>query len=117
MGGILFPIIFTASAITICWLFPQYNLVDMNINGENAPGLIFAPVTVPIYIDILFSSPTFGLSEIHEIWLKTTLLVIFDFVTYTSLTCFVIWYFDLLKPKTKLEYSFKPPPPPEFFLD
>jgi hypothetical protein len=112
LGGIFLPVILTLLAATIAWLLPQYNLVTIYINGNPAPGLILAPVSIPIYIyDYLNLNyhPVFG-----TFWFRTIWFFGFDFVLYALLTYLAVSYFGLFQPKEKLKYSTEPPPPPKF---
>ncbi|MDQ6785592.1 MAG: hypothetical protein M3033_02060 [Acidobacteriota bacterium] len=111
LGGVFLPIILALLAITIVWLFPQYNLTDISINGEALPGLIFAPIAIPLYIDEFFTILAYGHFVSSRFLVRTICYLGFDFVLYALLTYLVIWYFDFFKQKGMLDYNSEPPPP------
>lgn len=119
ISGIVFPILFTLlagfSASFIENLFPQYNLMDMEIKGEATLGVIFAPIAVPFWIyDFIRFYNYFGLQNILDtFWFRVLWTVGFNFLFYTGLAYLFFWYFSFLKQSNTITYT-DPPQPPHF---
>jgi hypothetical protein len=105
IGGILFPLVYTFSAAAVCFLFPRYDLA-----GDQAPGLIFAPIAIPIHILIYFDLP-----EKHYV-LGTIGIVVFNIALYSFLTYLLFRWLGFFEPAKTENYqlSHPPPPPPRF---
>lgn len=114
LGGLLFPVAYTFFAAGVCWLFPEYNLITMQLYGEATPGIIFTPVGVPVYIyEYIHFHNFFGLWGIFDtFWFRFTWMVGFNILLYTAITYLLLRRFGIFKTKTA-EYS-TPPLPPEF---
>lgn len=120
LGGVLFPIILTFLigffAAFVEWLFPQINLMDMQVKGQASPGLIFAPIAVPFWIyDYIRFYNYFGLRYIFDtVWFRTTWTLGFNFLLYTILTYLLLCYFKLFGKPSSFVSENPPPPPPKF---
>lgn len=115
LGGILVPILLIILAATITWLLPQYNLDVIYINGVPAPGLIFAPVVIPIYLYIYFQ-PSISYPIFFTPWFRLFSFVFFNFVFYFILTFLFMSFLRLFKSKTHDEENM-PPPSPEIYKE
>jgi hypothetical protein len=113
LGGIIFPIGYTAAAITVALLFPQYKLDSIDVDGKSMPGLIFIPVGAPIYIYEYLGWEAYEFPAKNPVWLGLVWFLIFNFTFYSALFYFLLRMFSRLK-KPKAENSQSPPPPPQF---
>jgi hypothetical protein len=114
LGGIIFPIGYLAAALTVVWLLPQYHLLDSTeLNGKSMPGLIFLPVSLPIYIYEYFGWEAYEYPAKNAIWLGLVWFLAFNFIFYSGLFYSLLRMFSLLK-EQRAENSETPPPPPQF---
>lgn len=114
LGGILFPVLYAVIlGLIVDFLLPQYNLDTFTYNGAHYPGLVFAPVSIPLYLyiyggDKINFHPIFGTFLFRTIWFLG-----FNILLYTFLTYLLLWFIDSFKKKEHKNYK-TPPLPPEF---
>lgn len=114
--GLIFPLVCFFTIMTAdSYFLPPSILTTSRIDGEVAPGILYAPFSIPIYVEIILKHNgimIMGRGENRFIYF-TVFLIIFNWILYGVIFYALSVYLTKLK-KPKTEYSEKPPEPPIF---
>jgi hypothetical protein len=110
--GILFPVICVVILVFIGDYFPLI-LVKMNFYGKPAPGILFAPFTIPIYLSIFLNRERILPIIFDTVWFRAISLVLFNWMLYGTVSYLILGQFERFKKKS-VEASHEPPAPPSF---
>ena len=110
--GFGFPFVSLAILLYVELYLPR-SLTMSSFYGEPAPGILYAPFTLPVYLDI-FLKQTGLLPEMFDNFrFRMISLIVFDWLLYGTVFYVVLGRFKKLKTKTAAA-SDEPPPPPVF---
>ena len=109
--GIVLPLCWLILTGIFSYLVFIPPLTDIRINGEIAPGLLFVPVLLPVYIDILMRQSGILPAMLDSAGFRIISLILFNWVVYG-----IIFYLLLgkLKRFKKQTADSQPPAPPVF---
>jgi hypothetical protein len=80
--GVVFPAIWLILTGVISYLVFLPPLTDFRINGELVPGLLFMPVLIPVYFDILMRQYGILPSMFASIGFRVLSLILFNWIVY-----------------------------------
>lgn len=110
--GIIFPFVcFMAIGITTDYMSPS-SLTEIRIYDEPAPGILLAPFSVPIYLDIVFNKKRIAPEIFDTFWFRFLSLILFNRALYGIIIYLFLGRLERFK-KQKVLVS-NTPPPPEF---
>lgn len=94
------------------YMLPSH-LTEIKIYGESAPGLLLAPFSIPIYLEITLKKKQI-LPEIFDTSLfRLSSLILFNWALYGIVIYFLLNWFKQFKRSNDSTFS-SPPSPPEF---
>lgn len=102
--------------ITIGFISDQMSrslLTDIKIGGESAPGILFAPVSVPIYLDIWLKKMRWLPLVFDTFLFRFSSFIFFNAILYGMLIYVILGRLARWR-KQKMLFSESPPPPPNF---
>jgi hypothetical protein len=113
--GIIFPIVcFIAIGITTDFLLPRRSIfTEISIYGESAPGILFAPFSMPIYFVIYATKARIAPGIFDAKWFRLFAVILFDWVPYGLIIYWLLGRLERFK-KQKEFGTTAPPPPPTF---
>ena len=110
--GIVFPLICLIILAFIGEYLPPA-LTAMEIYDEPAPGIIFAPFTIPIYFEIFVKHHRIMPFIFNTFLFRFLSLILFNWILYGMILYHLLGFLPRFK-KQKISYSETPPSPPEF---
>lgn len=110
--GVLIPVSYIEILSLGDGIIPD-NWADMKFYNQPAPGIVFAPVSLPIYFDIFTKEERILPFIFNTFWFRTLSFILFNWVLYGLIGYFILGRFKRFKKRTAFVSEF-PPPPPEF---
>jgi hypothetical protein len=110
--GIVFPAIWLILIGALSYLVFLPPLTDFRINGELVPGLLFMPVLIPVYFDILMRQYGILPSMFASIGFRVLSLILFNWIFYGIIFYLLLGKLNRFKKQTVTNS----PPPPVFDL-
>ena len=109
--GVFIPVFYTVilsfgeGVISESWVVMQFF-------NQPAPGVLLAPVTLPIYFDIFTKEERILPFIFDTVWFRVSSFVLFNWLLYGMISYFVLGYFKRFRKRDVLVSEV--PPPPEF---
>ena len=117
MKRIVFAIILGFVFPTICLVIlgfigdylPEF-LMLTKVNSEPAPGILLAPFTLPVYMDIFLKQNHIAPMIFDNFLFRFSSFILFNWVLYGFIFYFILGKLKRFK-KSEILYSETPPPP------
>jgi hypothetical protein len=110
--GVIFPFVsFMTIGIMTDYMSPSA-LTEVKIYGEPAPGILLAPFSIPIYLDILLKQKRIAPEIFDTFWFRFSSLILFNGALYGSIIYLLLG--RLARFKTRKFSGSDSPPPPTF---
>lgn len=111
--GLILPIVFFVGiGFSTDYMTPSY-LTDIKIFGQNAPGILLAPFSLPIYLDIFLKEKRIAPFIFDTLLFRISSLILFNWIIYGFLMYWILGKFSRFR-QQKQQYSETPPLPTEF---
>lgn len=111
--GIVFPIISLIVLAFISEYLPPSALVLIRIYDQPAPGILFAPFSMPMYFSIFVKYHRVMPFIFDTFLFRLLSSILFNWTLYGTIFYFLLGFLPRFK-KQKISYSETPPSPPEF---
>lgn len=86
---------------------------DMKINGQPAPGILFIPFFIPLYLETYLQQQRIAPNLVDNPFFRASTLILFDWILYGFISYWILGKFKRFR-REKPVYSETPPEPPEF---
>ncbi len=107
--GLILPIVlFMGIGFTTDYMTPSF-LTDIKIFGQNAPGILLAPFSLPIYLDIFLKEKRIAPFIFDTLLFRASSLILFNWAVYGFLMYWILGKFSRFRKQEK-SYSETPPP-------
>jgi hypothetical protein len=90
--GTFSPILYAAAGgILVDYVLPE-GFDTAQMSGQQVPGLLFAPIAVPVYVDTLLNSYEYlGFRHVLDnVWFRSTFFMLFNFLFYSIVVYLVL---------------------------
>jgi hypothetical protein len=89
------------------------SFVETRFYSQPAPGVLLAPVTIPVYFDILVKEERILPMIFDTFWFRFLSFILFNWILYGTISYLLLGCFKRFKRKS-VPASEAPPPPPTF---
>ncbi len=110
--GVLIPVVY-ALALSLGEGYISERWISAKFYGQSAPGVLLAPITLPVYFDIFTKENRILPFIFDTVWFRLSSFILFNWILYGLIAYVILGRFKRFR-KQSATASPEPPSPPEF---